>query len=103
MSRPKLGEGARSMLRGPQRKGADALAAISGPSPASPDTPETEPAVVPEERPELVVVTYRLLPEHVGWLAKRALRRKIERGAKGRADASEVLRELLDERIRDEP
>jgi hypothetical protein len=88
------------MLRGPQRKGADALAAISGPSP---DTPEAEPAVVTEERPELVVVTYRLRPEHVTWLARRALERKISRGARGRADASEVLRELLDDRIRDEP
>jgi hypothetical protein len=85
--RPKPGKGGSSM-RGAKRT--DALQISEPPSP-----PEAEPEL-PEERPELVVVTYRLRPEHVGWIAEHALRRKIERGAKGRADASAVLRELLD-------
>jgi hypothetical protein len=95
--RPKPGEGARS-IRGAKRTGADARAQVPEPSPSPtmmPETPATEPAAV-QNRPEVVVATFRLRPEHVAWLTRRAVELKIGRGSRGRADVSEVLRELLD-------
>jgi len=46
-----------------------------------------------------VVATYRLKPEHVAWLTQRAVDRKVARRSRGRADVSEVLREVLDEAL----
>ena len=42
---------------------------------------------------------YRLWPEQVEWLTKVAFARKAQRGGRGRADASEVLRLVLDKAI----
>jgi len=50
--------------------------------------------------PEVRVVTYRLRPEHVDALQAEALERKRARGTRGRADASEVLRDILDAWLR---
>jgi hypothetical protein len=97
--RPKLGEGARSIRRGAKRTDVDELAQVSEPTPAMiPETPEADPAAV-QNRSEFVVATYRLKPEHIAWLARRAVELKIGRGSRGRADASAVLRELLDHAI----
>jgi predicted phage gp36 major capsid-like protein len=60
MKRPQLGEGAR---RGKQTS-ADALASISEPSSASPETPEATQEV--EDRPELVVAGCRGEPPSAG-------------------------------------
>ncbi len=51
------------------------------------DTTQTEPTVG---------AFYRLFPRHVHWLAEMALRQKQARGSRGRADASEILRKVLD-------
>lgn len=53
------------------------------------------PHAPPPPPPDYVVATYRLLPEHVDALQTEALSRKRARGSRGRADASEVLRDIL--------
>ena len=49
-----------------------------------------------EQEEQTVGAYYRLRPEQVDWLADMARRRKTARGGRGRADASEVLRFILD-------
>jgi len=46
---------------------------------------------------DLRTQTYRLHPRHVSALLEEAVRRKMERGVRGRADASAVLRDVIDE------
>lgn len=48
----------------------------------------------PEQR--FVVTNVRLSPQHLEALQREALARKVRRGGQGKADASEVLRRVLD-------
>ena len=90
--------------------GMDALAAAAGaPAPARGKAPrakasrqEAAPAPTPpvaaaavEPAPRYMVTTIRLRPEHLEALRVAAIKRATTRGA-GKADASEVLREVLD-------
>lgn len=49
--------------------------------------------------PVTVGAFYRLWPAQVEWLAEVARQRKATRGGRGRVDASEVLRLVLDKAI----
>ena len=92
--------------------GMDALAAAAGAPPpargkgskvkaprqeASPRVSQAPPAVAAavEPAPRYMVTTIRLRPEHLEALRVAAIKRATTRGA-GKADASEVLREILD-------
>lgn len=60
--------------------------------------PRTKTTPAPAGPERLVVTTFRLRPEQLAWLKREALERSIARGT-GKADASEVLRELLTQAI----
>lgn len=64
------------------------------------DGAEAKPDAPPAER-RLVVTNVRLGPQHLEALQREALARKIRRGGQGKADASEVLRDVLDGWMRD--
>jgi len=64
--------------------------------------PEGYSAMVNKKQPKrsagtAVTTTVRLRLEHLEALHTEAMRRKVERGGAGKADASAVLRSLLDE------
>lgn len=111
--RKPMGEGAADLFN--KRTGADALAAVTGASspaapakakgksrkakaaPARSKTPKVAPAPpAAEASPRWMVTTIRIRAEHWQALRLAALERATSRGA-GKADASEVLREVLDE------
>jgi hypothetical protein len=59
------------------------------------DGPEAVPTAPSAER-RFVVTNVRLSPQHLEALQREALARKVRRGGQGKADASEVLRHVLD-------
>jgi len=59
------------------------------------DGAEAKTDAPPAER-RFVVTNVRLSPQHLEALQREALARKVRRGGQGKADASEVLRDVLD-------
>jgi hypothetical protein len=99
MKKRPMGEGAAHLFV----TGADALAAIVEPQVESvnPGLRAVVASVPPQEaqasspmRPRFVVTTVRLAPEHWEALRTAAFERARDRGG-GKADASEILREIL--------
>ena len=57
------------------------------------------PAPATPAQQTVVTTTFRITAEQLAWLQQEALDRKTARGGRGKADASEVLREILAERM----
>jgi hypothetical protein len=60
------------------------------------DGPEAANAAAPSPERRFVVTNVRISPQHLEALQREALARKVRRGGQGKADASEVLRDVLD-------
>jgi hypothetical protein len=95
--KPKMGE---NILK---RTGSDALAIVTGGAAAKVDTAELrEPAARPSLRKErsdrTEQVQYRVTEAQRVFLVREAMKRALREGH-GRIDASEVLREILDEHM----
>lgn len=74
----------------PPAPSAEAMRAFIDATPSAPTNSE----------PRFVVTNVRLSPQHLEALQREALARKVRRGGQGKADASEVLRDVLDAWIR---
>jgi hypothetical protein len=94
MSRKPMGEGAAGLFA--RGTAADALREVASDVPLQPDReqPPARPAPVPAGPARFVVTTVRIEAEQWGALRQAALERATAQG--GKADASAVLREVLD-------
>ena len=90
MAKPRMGDAAQKLMR---RTGADALAdAVTGSK-----APEWKRGAGSNQA-GYKVTTIRFSPDQWRWLRKKALGRALESGAK--ADASEIVRELVAEAMK---
>ena len=92
--RPRLGDAGKNLFAKTERTGADVLDVVTG-SQTKEAKPEKPARVQADDPRSFTVTNLRLRPEHVLALQLEAVERRAQRGF-GRADANEVVREILD-------
>jgi hypothetical protein len=94
MAKPRMSDRAARVLR---RTGADALDTVTVTGSKAPAAPAWKHGAG-RNQSGYMVTTFRVTPDQWRWLRKKALGRALESGAK--ADASEIVRELLVEAMK---